>query len=117
MLRVATFAIAVAALIVNALTPRAIYHLDSQNGAKLITLPATQDDAQVGRPHSAQRLRVCSRAFSCPPLPNDPAGDYILAVPVAVEELGFATSKELCNSTRTPSATPNILKWQCRLNI
>ena len=111
MLRGAIYPIAIAALIINALTPKTI-------ADKSQTASQKHFGVHVSRPRSQQRLRVSARAFSCPPLSNTATEDSAPPLLLGNVKMHFAAIKinKFCSNAYFMAA-PDILKSHCRLNI
>ena len=107
MLRI-VYGIAVAALLVNTLMPRAIGSAPSSQSVRNIQ--------SAGSPQSQHQLRMCGRAFSCPPLPNEIDSHSVVA-----EEPSPKADSAIIGPDFTYVAalsdSSHILLLQCRLNI
>jgi hypothetical protein len=111
MLRAAIYSIAIAGLLINALTPKAIDSDIQKIGLHL------RYSAHVSRPRSQCNLRISSRAFSCPPIPHTVSEDATFPEAVAMEQVTAWNPLAEHTVVASPCQVPDLLNWQCRLNI
>ena len=107
-MRRAVYGIAVAALVINTLMPRAIGSTPRCQSAGNIQ--------SAGAPQSQQQLRASGRAFSCPPLPTELDSHGVIPEEPPQKALSAIIGPAL-TYVAALSDSSHILLLQCRLNI
>jgi len=121
MFRGTVYGIAVLALVVNALTPRAIVSdswLSTKNSPTITANSHARSrvNSRVNCPQPWHELRENARAFSCPPLPSDIDVQYIQPDVSTLEEDFPSASRDFVYDGAWRDST-DILFNHRRLNI